>query len=306
VTSVLLAGCVACNKISYNFSKISTDSNMHVSTSGMMFSEPAEGEYYYFAHDPAKPTIDHFYKKHGETTPLRELFLEMDPKQNLIRTVKHDVIMFDPAYGYVYADKLCFYQTGGTVYPNSVEVGSFFNSLEEDLPVTLKSAPSPLPPLTSISYIRMFHPDPDYFIVSANYEANGDLSTLHVDHTKGGVWVSGTDDVIPKDTSEEGMKAANLKPDLLTKYGIPAHIDVASYLAANKMDVLPTTLPAGRIVLNLHYGWNKVIRQDELNAGRNFGTIYLQPTLTEEEKTLNPVCDAKLQQQQAAGEATAR
>jgi len=302
--SVLLVSCAGCKFINYNFTKLTLDPSLHVSTSGTLFSDPVEGDYYFYSKDPKTPSIDHFLKKHGDANRL--LFMELDPKMNLVRSVKHDVIMYDKAYGYVYADKLCFYKTDGTALPNSVEVGSFFNRLEEDVPATLPGPPAVMPAMTSISLVRMFHPDPEYIVVSANYEANGEISSLHVDKSKGGVWDSGTDDMVPADRSPDSMKAAGLKPDVLEKYGIPTHIDVAAFLHNKHIDLPPVTIVQGRIVMNLHYGWDKVIQQIEIAHDDATTTTYFQPTVTPEEETLNPLCDAGLAKQQAAGEPTVR
>jgi len=279
-------------------------SDLHVTTSGTMFSDPTEGDYYFYAHDPKTPSISHFQRKHGDLSRL--LFMELDGNQNMVRSVKHDVIMYDKDYGYVYADKLCFYKTDGTALPSSIEVGSFFNTLEEDVPATLPVPPSVMPALSAVSLVRMFHPDPEYIVVSANYGADGEIGSLHVDKSKGGVWVSGTDDMIPADRSPDGMKAAGLKPDLLEKYGIPTHIDVAAFLRDKHIDLPPVTIVQGRIVMNLHYGWDKLIQQIEIAHDDATTTTYFQPSVTPEEETLNPLCDAKLAQQQAAGEPTMR
>jgi hypothetical protein len=160
--------------------------------------------------------------------------------------------------------------------------------------------------MTSISYVRMFHPDPEYIVVSANYEADGTIGSLHVDKSKKGIWDSGTDDTIPQDHSPEGMKAAGLAPDLLTKYGIPEKIDVPAFLASKKMELLETKLTMGRVALFIHYGWDKYIQQIEIAHGDATETTWYQPNRGADEDAMSVLCDAKLQAQQAAGIATVR
>ena len=45
------------------------------------------------------------------------------------------------------------------------------------------------------------------------------------------------------------------------------------------------------------YGFNRLIRLDELRSGASVSSKYLRPSITEEEKLLNPVCDARFGQQ---------
>ena len=94
--------------------------------------------------------------------------------------------------------------------------------------------------------------------------------------------------------------------DILDKYGIPSHIDVAQYLKAKKLEPMEVKLAEERMVLNLHYGWDKYSRQDELRNGDITDTHYFQPTVTKEEETLNPLCDTRMAQEQAAGMPTVR
>jgi len=53
--------------------------------------------------------------------------------------------------------------------------------------------------------------------------------------------------------------------------------------------------------LNLHYGYNRLIQQDELNAGVAISSRFLQPSVTEEENTLNALCESRFRQQQTLG-----
>jgi hypothetical protein len=53
--------------------------------------------------------------------------------------------------------------------------------------------------------------------------------------------------------------------------------------------------------LNQHYGYNRLIRQDELNEGTVISSRLLQPSETDEENALNPQCESRFHQQQTLG-----
>jgi hypothetical protein len=55
------------------------------------------------------------------------------------------------------------------------------------------------------------------------------------------------------------------------------------------------------VVLNQHYGHNKLIRQDELTGGSMIRSRFLEPSVTEEENVLNPLCDSRFKQQHTLG-----
>ena len=136
--------------------------------------------------------------------------------------------------------------------------------------------------------------------MAGNYEPNGDLGSLHIDGAKDGNWVhsnfvpaakDGFDVRIPKDRDLAA----------LVRYGIPAHIDVQGYLRSRHFPLPTASLPQEKTVLNQHYGYNNLIRQDELNDGTVISSRLLQPLNTDEESVLNPQCDARFHQQQTLG-----
>jgi hypothetical protein len=113
---------------------------------------------------------------------------------------------------------------------------------------------------------------------------------LHIDGAKDGDWLNSSlvpaagDSFIrrlPDDRSSETLK----------KYGIPARIDVAGYLRSNGIPLEKVSVAEEIVVLNQHYGYNKLIRQDELTGGSMIRSRFLEPSVTEEENILNPLCD---------------
>jgi len=57
-------------------------------------------------------------------------------------------------------------------------------------------------------------------------------------------------------------------------------------------------------VVNQHYGFGKLMRQDQFRNGSVVSSRFLRPSVTEEEKNLNPECDAKFAQQRSMGLST--
>lgn len=84
-------------------------------------------------------------------------------------------------------------------------------------------------------------------------------------------------------------------------YGIPARIDIQQYLRLRRLRIPPSRFPEVIDLLNEHYGYNKIIRQDRLSLGVAISTRFLQPSITQEEEKLNPLCESRFRQQQADG-----
>ena len=179
------------------------------------------------------------------------------------------------------------------------------NDKEHELPSVVPSPAEGLPPLTSLSLVRIFRTSPEYVIVSANYERDGSLGSLNFGSAKdghpGGTGPSGTAIYRTPDPQVNEIVRKGLDPEL-TKYGIPAHIDVQRYLLSRQMPLPAVALDQEKNVMNEFYGFGKFIRQDELKDGAIVASRWLQPSVTEEEKeTLNPLCDARFRQQQTIG-----
>lgn len=217
----------------------------------------------------------------------RLLYLETNNDQILDRTVKHDEILRGP-FGTVYANKTCFYSRPVASGYSSVSVGAYSNQLEHEVPIQLTGLPGDLPPLSSVSLVRIFRTDPEYLVVSANYEPNGKLGSLHIDKTKDGDWVSGGNSLHP-----------DLQDPRLERYGIPARIDVQEYIRLRRLPIPTVRLPHELTVLNRHYGYDKIIRQDTLRDAAVASSRFLRPSVTKEEQILDSVCESRFREQQS-------
>jgi len=248
--------------------------------------------------------VDHFERKAGAVARERSLYLETGQDQVLDRTVKTDEILRGP-FGTVDAVKECFYTRPIENGFGSVSVEFNGNDKEHELPSVVPSPAEGLPPLTSLSLVRIFRTSLEYVIVSANYERDGSLGSLNFGSAKdgrpGGTGPSGTAIYRTPDPQVNEIVRKGLDPEL-TKYGIPAHIDVQRYLLSRQMPLPAVALDQEKNVMNEFYGFGKFIRQDELKDGAIVASRWLQPSVTEEEKeTLNPLCDARFRQQQTIG-----
>ena len=278
--------------------KIAPD--FRVAPSHCLSGEPTTGSFYVFDYlGTGLTTVDHFQKKLRAESPVRLLYLETDANQILDRTVKTFQILKGP-FGAVYVEKSCFYTRPIESTYSFVSVHSYFKHPIVEVPSELSRGPESLPPLTSLSLIRVFRAPPEYLVVVANYEPNGEVGSLHIDGAKDGDWVhsslvpaSGLGFVhrIPNDHSSEALR----------KYGIPERIDVEVFLRSHQIPLAKVSLPEEVVVLNLHYGYNTVIQQNELANGATVRVRFLQPSVAEEETVLNPHCESHFKQQSTLG-----
>ncbi len=297
----LLAVNLSCGRpISQYFAKLEISADLHLVPSHPLSTEPGAGSFYFVFHTGTGLTeVSHLQQDPGAKSPTHLLFLETNRDQVLDRTVKSFQLLRG-RFGTVYADKTCFFNRPTESSWSYVSVHSYFNAPTTEVPAELPRPPEKLPPLTSLSLVRIFRAFPEYLVVAGNYEPNGDLGSLHIDGAKDGNWVhsnfvpaakDGFDVRIPKDRDLAA----------LVRYGIPAHIDVQGYLRSRHFPLPTASLPQEKTVLNQHYGYNNLIRQDELNDGTVISSRLLQPLNTDEESVLNPQCDARFHQQQTLG-----
>ena len=297
----LLGIDLSCGKpISPYFAKLEISADFHLVPSHPLSIVPNGGSFYSFFHAATGLTIvDHLLQVPGAESPTLLLYLETNRNQLLDRTVKSFQLL-SGRFGTLYADKVCFFNRPTESNWSYVSIHSYFNAPSTEVPAELPRPPEKLPPLTSLSLVRVFRAFPEYLVVVGNYEPNGELGSLHIDGAKDGNWVhsnyvpaakDGFVQRIPKDSSL----------DALVRYGIPAHIDIQGYLRSRHFQLPTVSLAQETAILNQHFGYNSLIRQDELNGGDIASSRLVQPSHTDEENTLNPQCESRFQQQRALG-----
>ena len=288
------------------FRDLTIDSSLHLNLTGGInlpnFQEPAVGSYYAPFHGAFVTSVDHLEKKPGTIARERSLYLETGKDQVLDRTVKTDEILSGP-FGTLDAVKVCFYTRPIRSGFGSVSVEFNGNDTPHELPSEVPGPKEDLPAMTSLSLVRIFGASPEYLIVSANYEQDGSLGSVNFGGAKdghpGGTGPSGTTMYRTGNPKVDVLMSRLLDPSL-TKYGIPARVDVEKYLFSRQIPLPAVALTQEKNVMHVFYGFGKLIRQDELKEGAIVSSRWLQPSVTKEEReTLNPLCDARFRQQQA-------
>ena len=289
---VLIAS--SCDPTSFNVDELKIDSDLHLIPVGhRTLRDPGEGSYYLFFYTATGLTT----VNHMETRPSgheRLLYLETGHNQVLDRTVKTEKILTG-GYGTVYSAKTCFYASPLARGRSSVSVGADNNGIDE-VPAELAREPEALPPLTSVSLIRIFRTAPEYVVVAGNYEPDGKMGSFQISGAKGGdrvAFFGGGDYLFPGVTAQPAA--------LAKQYGIPARIDVQDYLRSHRLTLPLVGLPQEIVVVDFHYGYDKVIRQDTLSDGVISSSRFLVPSVTPEEKILDPLCESRFRQQHAEG-----
>jgi hypothetical protein len=294
LASAFLSIGSSCGPRDFNVNELRIDSDLHLIPVGSQtLRVPDKGSYYSFIHTWTGLTIvDHIDARHGRGERL--FYLETSPNAVLDRTVKMEAIL-KGRYGTVYSKKTCFYARPLARGYGSVSVGAGNNGIDE-VPAELANAPETLPPLTSVSLIRIFRTAPEYVVVAGNYELDGKMGGLQISGAKDGdrvPYLGGGDYVFPGPTGQPA--------EFAKQYGIPARFDVQDYLRSHRLTLPATDLPQEIAAVDLHYGYDKLIRQDTLSNGIIRSSRFLRSSVTSEEKILDPLCESRFRQQRAAG-----
>ena len=255
--------------------------------------ETGSGSNYFFFHAAELTSVDHRERGPGESEAHRSLYLETARDGRLDRTVKADALLMGD-FGTIYAEKTCFYNRPVQSNYNSVKVTFFSSGYTEayDKPTVLPDAPEVVPPLSSVSLLRVIHNGMDYTLVSADYEASGELRGFRVARANGGNIYPATD---------ESSYPLNSKDPRLEKYGVPSILKIDSDLTFHRLRLPSVRDSDVSTWLIQFHGFGKLIHQLQLREGLQFTSRWLQPSVTEEEHTIGPECDSRFGQQLSMG-----
>src|SRR4051794_1842166 len=285
--------CAACGPLVYYVPGMKVDSEHHLIPVGKRtIQKPALDSYYYFFPAATGITfVTHWERLPGSSLDHAVLALNTNKDHVLDMTLRRDQVLTGN-FGTLVAARECFYAR--TIEEGWSGMGVYIESnlypVALELPVELPGPPKELPPVTSVSVVRIFRAAPEFMVISANYEANGALGSLNVGGTLGGE---------RKDSSTKSRVSAD-DPDP-AKYGIPRQIDIAKYIRAGKLPLPKATLPQEMALLIVHYGFGKFMREDLLGEDAIASSRFLQPLTTEEGRLLDPECDERFRRQQAMG-----
>jgi hypothetical protein len=221
------------------------------------------------------------------------LYLETTRDGSLDRTVKSDVLLMGD-FGTIYAQKTCFYNSPIQRGYSSVTATFFSNgySAHYDKPTVLPDAPEVVPPLSSVSLVRVIHNEADYTLVAADYEVSGELRAFHVARAHDGNIYPATD---------EASYPLNSKDPRLEKYGIPPILKIDSELTLPRLRLPSVRESEVSTWLIQFHDFGKLIHQQQLREGLPLSSRWLQPSVTEEEHTIGPECDSRFRQQLSMG-----
>jgi hypothetical protein len=293
--SALTVSCAPYGPTNYFVTGLNIDAAQHLIPVGVKsLDHPNGNSYYMFFHAATQlTTVNHLARQSRSGDVRQLLYLETNQNQLLDRTVKADEILTGP-FGAVIAEKTCFYNRPVETSPSSIKVliQSDSPDIGREVPDEVPEPPKDLPPLTSVAVVRLFHAASGLIFASGNYEAAGVLGSINQGQVQNGNLQAGSSIAFP------------LAPDfraLQAQYGLSPRTDVNSYLQSKRIPLAKTSFPEERSMVILIYGFGKLMRQDSLEKGAVISSRYLQPLVTDEERTLAPECDAHLRQQQSTG-----
>jgi hypothetical protein len=239
--------------------------------------DPPSGSYYRFFHGANLVSVNHFERKDVSANTRRLLYLETKLDGKLDRTVKSDELLIGD-FGTVSARRTCFYNRPLTSNFSSVMVSLDPNGYPQafEVPSAVSSAPEPLPPLTSVSIVRVIHDNDGYVVVSADYEANGRRRNLQTFKRK-------------NSQNEILYKTAPADP-LLEAFSIPQSADMTLYATAHRLELQDAANTESTSLIQF-YGFGKLIELQELRKGVPVSTRWLKPTITSEEEVIGPECE---------------
>lgn len=292
---IAIAVLSSCGPTNYCVTKMEIDRNRHLLPIGSRsLLQPSSGSFYFFFHAASGLTsVDHMERKPGASELQRTLYLETNRNHQLDRTVKSDVLLVGD-FGTISADRTCFYNRPIQSSYSSVSVKFQSNGYPTafEQPTLVPHAPAIVPPLSSVSLIRIFRDEGGYTLVSADYESTGEFTSIQVAKAHHGTISPGTDVV----SYRLGSKDVRLD-----KYGIPFSLDIGRYLASHHL-YLPSPKSSDESTWVIQfYEFGKLIQQQQLKGEVAVATRWLQPSVTEEEREIGPECDARFFQQQSMG-----
>lgn len=297
---VILAGVslnLACGRpLTQNFRSMHVDQKtLKVHLDAVLRGEPAPGSDYYSClvnvTKPGRYTVEH--RRAGSSYIYNYFFVE--PADFLYSRDKWQVLLSGP-FGTVYAHSTYFYASES---PTSFAVVLYLNGSGGEPFQLLPSSPAADNlTLSGISVVRIFQAPPGFLVVSANYAPDGHLESLHVNGSKQGEWVH-SNELRPLYPDVEVATMIGDRPRTRERFGLPAAFPVGLYFKPATGErpasvFRPVGLRSSMDVVNLHYDRNRWVRQDSFLPDGTRSTRFLVYTVTDEDRVLERIDNAKL------------
>jgi hypothetical protein len=244
-------------------------------------------------------SIEHRVRPVQGAPAQKAFYLEAkETNARLDRTVKTSELLHGE-FGSISLEKTCFYNRSFDVNLDTVAIGLHDGRSE---PAKLVNPPTAQKIPTSFALLRVFRDGDGAAVVSGGYEANGTLRSLHVNHTRSGARLFYQEDGIFMYPLSSQMASA---PNPIG-VGLPLVLESGS---KGFMRLPVTSFPVTAEALFTVYADGLLVREDVLAEGRNGlsalkETRYLQPSVVDEQRQLDPACNAQLAKQRTAQKRT--
>jgi len=141
-------------------------------------------------------------------------------------------------------------------------------------------------------------------VLTGNYESDGTLRSLHLDHIRLGARLRYPEDGISIDPSPGHQMLHTPSP-----VGVGLPLILRPPAAGKPLNLPAAPLPVVTNVLFTTYSDGGLIREDVLADAQNgFSAVretrYLRPSVVDEQRLLEPACNAQLAKQRAARKRT--
>lgn len=261
--------------------------------------QPAELSSFDYFRGGSVLSIEHRVRPVQGDPAQKAFYLEArEANFRLDRTVKTSELLHGE-FGSVVFQKTCFYNRSFDVNLDTVAIGLHDGSSE---PAKLVNPPTARNIPTSFALLRVFRDGEGAAVVIGGYEANGTLRSLHINHTRSGARLFYPEDGVFMDPSS----------NLMTRAPNPIGVGLPLTLQPefNGFVRLPaTSFPAAMEALFTVYADGSLVRRDVLAEGRNGLSVlketrFLQPSVVDEQRQLEPACNAQLAKQRTTQKRT--
>lgn len=269
------------------------------------------GSYYsVFTNAHGGTSVEHILQRDAAGPRARLSYLETNLTDHLVhKSVNTREILRGP-FGTVYSEKTCYFhmpieywnQMAVHLYADGFQTGADGVVPKFGEPATVSDEPPDTAPaiLTNVSVIRVLRGGPQYVVAAAMYGGDGHALTLSVEGGRDGDWVQGS---VLGGTGQSYFNQFPLDDGevaYMTQFGLPPAISIQHALTQRSIGLAtPSRWPVERDAINLHYGYDRWMRQDEYLATGEHHTRYLTYERTPEDIGLAEACAQGFREREA-------
>jgi hypothetical protein len=259
-------------------------------------AKAALGEYYQiFVGQGGGTSIEHYRQPDSVSRRMRYGHFESGADHLLTKSSRSRAVLQGP-FGTVYSDTTCFYNLPAAQYPSSVDVHAYANEFEHEAPAITAEPPSGISSdMTTFSLVRILRGDPEYLVLTATYSPRGGMTGFSIDGAKNGNWVhpNGVEGRAGWFTLPGGKPTEQQSVDL-QRFGLPLSLPIDELVKTGRVALRPPgAVPVEREIFNVHYAYDRWIRQDDFASRDEHQRRYLTYLQTSEDAVLLPRCIAR-------------